>query len=163
MATLAQRLNAVLQAIGVDMKSVLPWAAKAVPSGAVVGTTDTQTLSRKTLVDPSIDNVATFKALILETVNTNTRTIDFTRGQKQFAQILTNTTLSFAFPGIGNYQLVVAMGAVGGFSVVLSGVAYWIGAASQPALNTAPSGRSLVSLYWDGSQAYCSVAKINAA
>ena len=159
---LHDRIKALAQAVGADMKSVLPWVAKTPPVGAVVGTTDVQTLSGKKIAGSQIDNYVSFTTAAYPTVTTSTATINFANGQKQLVNVQANTTLSFQFPGIGNYQMILAMGVAGGFAVTIGGVAWWVGATSQPPLNTAPSGRSLVSFYWDGLQLYCAVAKINA-
>lgn len=142
------------------MKSVLPWAAKTPPVGAVVGTTDVQTLSGKKIAGSQIDNYVSFTTVAYPTVTTSTATINFANGQKQFVNVQANTTLSFQFPGIGNYQLIIYM--AGTYTVTLGSVTYWIGATSQPALANGLGARSLVSLYWDGLQCYCGVAKINA-
>lgn len=159
---LHDRIKALAQAVGADMKSVLPWVAKTPPVGAVVGTTDVQTLSGKKIAGSQIDNYVSFTTVAYQTVTTSTATINFANGQKQLVNVQANTTLTFQFPGIGNYQMILVMGAAGGFAVTIGGVTWWVGATSQPPLNTVPSGRSLVSLYWDGLQCYCGVAKINA-
>ena len=109
MATLAQRLSAVLQAIGVDMKSVLPWAAKTPPSGAVVGTSDSQTLGNKTLAAPVISGSARFEAVQPLIANTSSTPVNFANGQKVHVYVQVNTTLQITTPGVGNYQIVVTM------------------------------------------------------
>ena len=161
MATLAQRLSAVLQAIGVDMKSVLPWAAKTPPSGAVVGTSDSQTLGNKTLAAPVISGSARFEAVQQLIANTSSTPVNFANGQKVHVYVQVNTTLQITTPGVGNYQIVVTM-ASAGLSVSVNPVSFWVGAASQPAMNTDDGGRTLLSFYSDGSFLYCGVAKLNA-
>lgn len=52
-ANLTSQIGSRIQAYSAALVS---WAAKAIPSGVVVGTTDTQTLSNKTLTSPSVSN-----------------------------------------------------------------------------------------------------------
>lgn len=159
--TLIQRLVAMLQAVGPDMKAVLPWAAKSPPAGVVVGTTDQQDLSAKTLASPIIKGAAKFDSVMAITANTPTTQVNFTNGQKAQVWVTVNTTLQITTPGVGNYQLILIF-ANAGLSVSVSPVSFWLGATSQPALNNAAGGRNLLSFYSDGSYLYCGVAKLNA-
>lgn len=90
------------------------------------------------------------------------KTIDFGLGQKQVLVLSANTTVTFAFPGVGNYQLIVRQDATGGRAVTWSGVSLWVGSATAPALNTAPNGYSLVSVFWDGVNVWLGAAKVSA-
>lgn len=159
--TLIQRLVAMLQAVGPDMKAVLPWAAKSPPAGVVVGTTDQQDLSAKTLASPIIRGAAKFESIQQINANTATTQVNFTNGSKVQVWVTVNTTLQITTPGIGNYQVILIF-ATAGLSVTVSPVSYWLGATSQPALNNAAGGRNLLSFYSDGPFLYCGVAKLNA-
>lgn len=89
-------------------------------------------------------------------------TLNFAQGQKQLLTLTANATVSFSFPGVGNYQIVLRQDATGSRTVAWSGVSLWVGSATQPAINTAANGYTLVSVFWDGTAAWLGAAKVNA-
>jgi len=91
-----------------------------------------------------------------------TKTINFASGQKQLMTLTGNCTVTFSFPGVGNYQLILKQDATGNRTVTWSGVSLFVGSASAPAINTAANGFTIVSVFWDGSAAWLSAAKVNA-
>ena len=144
------------------MKSVLPWAAKTPPVGAVVGTTDAQTLGGKTLEKAKISDYITHFAQQQVIASTASTTVDFANGQKAFVDVRANTTLNLSMPaGVAHYQMVLYMNG-GSWAVTINNIQFWLGATAQPPLNTAVGGRTLVSLFFDGSYVFCGVAKCNA-
>jgi hypothetical protein len=160
--SLQARLTDLCQAVGADIKALWPWAAKTPPVGAVVGATDAQTLSNKTLDAPAVSRYVTHVAQQQVVANTSSTTVDFSNGQKAFVDVRANTTLYLSVPaGVGHYQMVIYMNG-GSWAVTINNVQFWLGAASQPPLNTAVGGRTLVSLFFDGSYMFCGVAKCNA-
>ena len=73
------------------------WAAKARPSGAVVGDTDTQTLSSKTLTAPVVNTPTLNNAITIESYAFNTSTnaaVDLANGVQQIATLTDNWTPS---------------------------------------------------------------------
>lgn len=91
-----------------------------------------------------------------------TKTITFASGQKQRLRLTGNVTITLSFPGVGNYQLILLQDATGSRTVTWSGVSRWVGSAAQPAINTAASSETLVSIYYDGTNVYLGAAKVNA-
>lgn len=138
------------------------WSGKSAPSGAIVDTSSAQTLASKTLANPVINNYARFNGEFNAGNSGTTVTLNFANGQKQRLTLTDNATITLSFPGVGNYQVILVQDATGSRACTLSGVSYWVGAASQPSINTTANARTLVSLYWDGSAITCGVAKLNA-
>lgn len=90
------------------------------------------------------------------------KTVTFANGQKQKLTLTGNATITLTFPGVGNYQLILAQDATGSRTVTWSGVSRWVGSATQPAINTAANSETLVSIYYDGTNVYLGAAKVNA-
>lgn len=146
------------------------WGNKGVPAGNIVDDSTSQTLSNKTLNSPAINTPSVNNYLRFNsehnhgTVATTATTIDFTNGQKQRVTLSSNTTISFTFPGVGNYQLIVIQDGTGNRTFTFNGASYFLGKASESALdkNLTANGRTLVSLFWDGSAITLGSVKLNA-
>jgi hypothetical protein len=91
-----------------------------------------------------------------------TKTINFASGQKQLMTLTGNCTVTFSFPGVGNYQLILKQDATGSRTVTWSGVSLFVGSASAPTINATANGYTIVSVYWDGTSAWLSAARVNA-
>lgn len=91
-----------------------------------------------------------------------TKTIDFTNGQKQKLLLTANCTVTLAFPGVGNFQLLLTQDATGNRSVTWSGVSRYVGSATAPAINLTASSSTVVSIYYDGTSAWLAASKVNA-
>jgi hypothetical protein len=93
--------------------------------------------------------------------------ISFSGGQ--YAKVMVNVAEAVLTivtpPGVGFYQLRVVQDAVGGRSVsfVNLSATSWIQSASQPALNQAASGESVINLFYSGSGWTQSMQKVGAA
>lgn len=94
------------------------------------------------------------------------KSISFSGGQFCKVTLNSNTVLTIKNPpGVGHYQLRVLQDTTGGWSASFVNLSQtrWLGVASQPALNTAASGASLLTLYWDGAAWTQSLEKVGAA
>jgi hypothetical protein len=92
-------------------------------------------------------------------------TIDFANGQNQKSTLTANTTLTIvAAPGVGHYQLRLIQDATGGRGVTFVGIssARWLNSTSQPSFNTAASGETILTFYWDGSAYTIGMQKVGA-
>lgn len=93
------------------------------------------------------------------------KVIDFSFGQKQKITLTSNANLVITPPaGIGNYQLRIIQDATGGRLIGFTGISAnrWLGSVSQPDINIAPNGETIMSLYWDGANFVQSLIKVGA-
>lgn len=103
-------------------------------------------------------DIATFKNLFAfaEYDNGNSgasKTITWSNGQNQKITVNSNTTLTIgSAPGVGHYQLRLVMDGTGARTVTFVGISSsrWLNSAAQPAFNTAASGETILTFYWDG-------------
>lgn len=125
-----------------------------------------QTLSNKTLAAPVINgqtaDVVKFAGQVNAGNSGTAVTVDFVAGQKQALTLTGNATVTLAFPGVGNYQLLLAQDATGSRTVTWSGVSRYVGSATAPAINTAANSSTMVSLYYDGTSTWLAASKVNA-
>ena len=155
-------------AIGASVQAYSPnltgWAGKAAPAGAIADLTSTQILSSKTLTNPVISNYAYFSSEFNAGNSGTAVTLNFANGQKQRLTLTGNATITLSFPGVGNYQVLCVQDGTGGRTPAgFSGVtARFLGSATMPAFNTAASGESIMSIYYNGSVAYIAVSKVGA-
>lgn len=98
-----------------------------------------------------------------------TPTIAWANGQKQKGTLNAGATIAFDFTGVGvgHYQLRLIQNGTGGFAVTWGtatpGTTRWLAIASAPALNAAAGGETIVTIFWDGTNATGSAAKVGAA
>jgi hypothetical protein len=96
-----------------------------------------------------------------------TVTLDFLYGQAQRIRLTASSvTVTLADgPGVGHYQLLIAQDNVGNRDAVFAGTHYssgrWVGNIGMPTINKVANGETIVSLYWDGSQWYQTLALVN--
>lgn len=143
------------------------FTAVTAPSGTIVGTTDTQTLTNKTItmagtLTQANNNIATIKSATFNSEYDNgnsgtTKTIDWGNGNKQKITMTGNCTFTFTAPaGPCNLILRVIQDATGSRTVTwpsgASGVAWPSGTA--PTLTTTASGVDIVSIYYNGTKYY---------
>ena len=106
-------------AIGTNVQAynanLTTWAGTTVPSGAVVGTTDSQTLTNKTIEAATFTNGYTEETA---TANTSTAyTIDLANGTVQILTLTGNVTFTFPTPTAGKSFMILLKTGVGGYSV----------------------------------------------
>ena len=138
-----------------------------------VTTTGSQTLTNKTLTDPALGNssLTGIKTLKFngeyDNGNSGTAvTVTLANAQKQKLTLTGNVTITVSFTGaaVGNYQLRLIQDGTGSRTVAWSGLSgsRWLGATSAPAVNSAASGETIVSIFYDGTNATQSLAKVGA-
>lgn len=109
-----------------------------------------------------IASAATFSSQFNAGNSGTAATVNFANGQKQLLTLTGNATVTLSFPGVGNYQLLLTQDATGSRTVTWSGVSRYVGSATAPAINTAASTSTVVSLYYDGTNVWLGASKVNA-
>ncbi|WP_232786440.1 hypothetical protein [Mycobacteroides chelonae] len=151
-ARITAAIGSTVQAYDSDLTA---FAAKTAPSGAVVGTTDTQTLTAKTLTNPTVNN---FTEGVVAMGNTGTsKTIDLTSGTIQTATLTGNCTFTMPTATTGkSFTLLLKTGA-GSFTATFTGVKW--GTAGAPTITAAASKMDVLTFFADGTNWYGSAVQ----
>jgi hypothetical protein len=136
-------------------------AAGATANAGDVTLNGAQTLTNKTLTSPTVD-VVKFPVQYSAGNSGAAVTVNFANGQKQSLTLTGNATVTLQFPGVGNYQLLLTQDATGSRTVTWSGVSRYVGSATAPAINTTANNSTVVSIYFDGTNAWLAASKVNA-
>ena len=133
------------------------FTAVTAPSGTIVGTTDTQTLSAKTLTNPTVTNY-------VETpysANSSTAiTLDLTNGTVQIITLTGNATITMPTATSGkSFIMYLKQDATGSRTVTWSTVK-WAGG-TAPTITSTASRLDLLSFFADGTNWYGAVISQN--
>ena len=121
-------------------------SGKATPSGVVVGTTDTQTLSAKTLTNPTVTNYVE----TLYSANTGTAiTVDLTNGTVQNLTLTGNATITMPTAVAGkSFIIILSQDGTGSRTVTWSTVSW--PSATAPTVTSTASKRDIFSFFSNG-------------
>lgn len=151
-ARITAAIGSTVQAYDSDLTA---FAAKTAPSGAVVGTTDTQTLTSKTLTNPTVNN---YTEGVVAIGNTGTsKTIDLTSGTVQTATLTGNCTFTMPTATAGKSLTLLLKTGAGSFTATFTGVKW--GTAGAPTITTAASKMDVLTFFADGTNWYGSAVQ----
>lgn len=136
--------------------------------------TGTHSWSGATMQSPALGNtnITGVKAVVFQGEYDNggsgtTKTITLANGQKQKLTLTGNCTITVDFTGasVSTYQLRLIQDGSGLRTVTWSGLSSsrWLGASGAPAINNAAGGETIVSIFYNGTNAVQSLAKVGAA
>jgi hypothetical protein len=142
------------------------WATKTAPSGTVVGTTDTQTLTNKTLTSPAVTTGALTNPTVTDYVesvvaigNTGTsQTIVLTSGTVQTATLTGNCTFTMPTATAGkSFILLLKQDGTGSRTATFTGVKW--SAAGTPTITATASKMDILTFVADGTNWYGSISQ----
>ena len=135
------------------------FAAKTAPTGDVVGTTDTQGLTNKTLTNPTVTNYVE-SVVAIGTVSSSS-TISLTSGTVQTATLTASTACTFTMPtataGKSFILLLKQAASTGGGTATFTGVKW--SSAGTPTMTATAGKMDIFSFVSDGTNWYGSVAQ----
>ena len=135
------------------------FALKTAPTGDVVGTTDTQGLTNKTLTNPTVTNYV--ESVIAIGTVTSSSTISLTSGTVQTATLTASTACTFTMPtataGKSFILLLKQAASTGGGTATFTGVKW--SSAGTPTMTATAGKMDIFSFVSDGTNWYGSVAQ----
>ena len=135
------------------------FAAKTAPTGDVVGTTDTQGLTNKTLTNPTVTNYV--ESVVAIGTVTSAHTLVLTSGTVQTATLTASTACTFTMPtataGKSFILLLKQAASTGNGTATFTGVKY--GIAGTPTVTATAGKMDIFTFIADGANWYGSVAQ----
>ena len=135
------------------------FALKTAPTGDVVGTTDTQGLTNKTLTNPTVTNYVE-SVVAIGTVSSS-HTLALTSGTVQTATLTASTACTFTMPtataGKSFILLLKQAASTGGGTATFTGVKW--GTAGAPTITATAGKMDILSFVSDGTNWYGSAAQ----
>lgn len=129
------------------------WAGKTAPTGTVVGTSDTQTLTAKTIEAGTFTNGYTEETY---SANSSTAiTISLTNGSMQFITLTGSPTITMPAAAAGKSFTLILYTGTGSYTVSWSTVS-WAGG-TTPTITTTASKKDILNFYSDGTNWYGSI------
>ena len=134
------------------------FAAKTAPTGDVVGTTDTQGLTNKTLTNPTVTNYV--ETVVAIGTVTSAHTLVLTSGTVQTATLTASTACTFTMPtataGKSFILLLKQAASTGNGTATFTGVKY---TATAPTVTATAGKMDIFSFVADGTNWYGSVSQ----
>lgn len=135
------------------------FAAKTAPSGDVVGTTDTQGLTNKTLTNPTVTNYV--ESVVAIGTVTSAHTLVLTSGTVQTATLTASTACTFTMPtataGKSFILLLKQAASTGGGTATFTGVKY--SSVGTPVVTSTAGKMDIFSFVADGTNWYGNVVQ----